>query len=471
MKTYRGLSSATAVAFLLGCSGFDPGTTSSQASAEGASAEAQQAQVAQGIASYRPVGRKLMIIGNMTDELVGNVTDDAIYVDRIAKDVGGPQQMHVLVVPGASASPIWFYTYMQALLTSRGVSLDNVDIAHIASVDDADTPDVDESTWVRGAYDPREVAKVAVANVIWFDGGDQDRLVPLMLDGKLHDTPVQAAIKARLAANNMIIAGYSAGAAIMSDPMIGNGTSWAALTQPLDTTLNCEGTDQLCVTKGLGYIPAQYDVIVDQHFTERGRFPRLVRALAAADKLTGWGVSEYTAFYVDLQAKTAEVVGLPERGNVTIIGRTGAKKNHEQMGPPFLGDNYTVSLLAVGDTYTLPDAGHPQGVGADPSASDYYAPFSAYYSDLPIFTDAFGNKVLVDKIATYFADGTAQASGARVDAIGFVADEAGQASGFRFRFTADKQSQVAWNLDAGYSMFNARLKISTITAQFTGIGP
>ena len=211
---------------------------------------------------------------------------------------------------------------------------------------------------------------------------------------------------------------------------------------------------------------------MDQHFTERGRFPRLVRALAAADKPTGWGVSEYTAFYVDLQAKTAQVVGLPERGNVTIIGRTGAKKNHEQVGPPFLGDNYSVSLLAVGDTYTLPDdASHPHGVGSDPSASDYYAPFSAYYSDMPIFTDALGNKVLVDKIATYFADGTPPTSGARVDAIAFVADESGQASGFRFRFTADKQSQVAWNYDAGYSMFDARLKITTITAQFTGLAP
>jgi len=136
-----------------------------------------------------------------------------------------------------------------------------------------------------------------------------------------------------------------------------------------------------------------------------------------------------------------------------------------------LGDNYTVNLLAVGDTYTLPDVSHPHGVGADPSASDYYAPFSGYYPNMPIFTDALGDKVLVDNIATYFADGTAQASGARVDAIAFVADETGQASGFRFRFTADKQSQVAWNFDAGYSMFDARLKISTIAAQFTGIGP
>jgi hypothetical protein len=30
---------------------------------------------------------------------------------------------------------------------------------------------------------------------------------------------------------------------------------------------------------------------------------------------------------------------------------------------------------------------------------------------------------------------------------------------------------VAWNEDAGYSMFNARWKISTVTAQITGLAP
>jgi cyanophycinase len=469
MRTSLGLVGCTLVGLLGGCAQDD--SQSEAADQGGASVGVAPQAVQADTAAIKSVGRKLMIIGNMTDGLFGSVTDDALYVDRIAADVGGPNQMRVLVVPGASADPNWFYAYMQTVLGLRGVPLQNVELAHIASVDDSATPDVDESTWVNGAYQVSKVAKLTTANVLWFDGGDQDRLVPLLLDASGRDTPFQAAVKAKLAANNLIIAGYSAGAAVMSDPMIGNGTAWAALTEPLSTDPNCETGEALCVTRGLGYLPSSYGVVIDQHFTERGRFPRLVRALAATNLYTGWGVSEYSGFYVDLVKKSAEVVGLPMRANVSIIGRDGARQNHEQLGPPFLGENYLVSVLAVGDTYALPDRGHLHGVASHPMGGDYYAPFSAYYADMPIFTDALGNRVLVDNIATYFADGTAPASGARVDAIAFKLTEAGTASGFRFRFTADSHSEVAWNWDVGYSMFNARLKISTIAGQFTGVGP
>lgn len=47
----------------------------------------------------------------------------------------------------------------------------------------------------------------------------------------------------------------------------------------------------------------------------------------------------------------------------------------------------------------------------------------------------------------------------------------GMADGFRFRFTADAGSSVAWNEDVGYSMFNARVQISTMKAQFMGLDP
>jgi cyanophycinase len=418
----------------------------------------------------RPVGRKLMIIGTQTDVMVGSVTDDAIFIDRMIADVGGKDQLRILVVPGASGIPNWLYAYLGRVLATRGVPASNLQLAKIAAVDDDTTPDVDESTWSNGAYLGSEVAKVARANVVWFAGGDQSRLVSLLIDDQGKDSPFQSAVKAKLALNDLIIAGYSAGAAAMSDPMIGGGTSWGALTLPPDPDPACN-TDAICVTRGLGYIPARYSAITDQHFMQRGRFARAVRALSVAERKTLWGVDAYTAFYVDLMREQAEVIGVPKQGSVAIIGRDGAAANHEHFGPSFTGDQYTVSVLSVGDLYNLPSKAHPHGEGLHPNGDDYYEPFSQYYSDMPVFMDAFGKDVLYYNITEYFADGTAPASGARVDALSLMTAESGDAAGFRMRFTADRNSEVAWNEESGYSMFNARLQISTVTAKINGVGP
>jgi cyanophycinase len=417
------------------------------------------------------VGSKLMIIGNIDGELVGSDSRDAILTDRLLADVGGAPRLRVLVVPAASASPAFLGSYLRSVLAFRGVAAAQVDTAHIANEDDDTTPDVDESTWANGAYSAPEIAKIARANVIWFAGGDQNRLTSLLLTSRGKDTPFLQALRAKLAENDLILAGYSAGAAVFSDPMIGNGTSFGALSLPPSTDPDCAEDDPLCVSPGLGFVPASNNVVVDQHFEQRGRFARLVRALALTNRHTGWGVSMNGALYVDLVKRTAEVVGNPGDATVTIVGRTGAQQNHEHAGPPFTGEGYTVSVLGTGDVYALPDSAHPHGVVSHLEASEVYTPFSSFLDVPPVLTDAFGNDVVEEKVTEFFADGTPQASGARVDAIAFNADEQGNATGFRLRFTADANSTVAWNEDDGYSIFDARLKITTLTAQFTGLAP
>ncbi len=215
------------------------------------------------------VGAKLMIIGNIDGELVGSNSRDAILTDRLIADVHGAQHLHVLVVPGASASPAFLGGYLRSVLALRGVSAAQVDVAHIANEDDDTTPAVDESLWANGAYSPTEVAKVARANVIWFAGGDQNRLTSLLLTGRGRDTPFLDALRAKLKAADLILVGYSAGAAVFSDPMIGNGTSFGAISLAPSTDPECAESDPLCVSPGLGFIPASNDVVVDQHFDLR----------------------------------------------------------------------------------------------------------------------------------------------------------------------------------------------------------
>ena len=88
------------------------------------------------------------------------------------------------------------------------------------------------------------------------------------------------------------MSGSSAGAAIMSDPMITSGSSVEALVyppapQPHDTRLS--------VGRGLGFFPLG---LVDQHFLQRGRLGRLVAAMMATGWPHGFGIDENTAMVI-----------------------------------------------------------------------------------------------------------------------------------------------------------------------------
>ena|SRR5450631_4081318 len=66
---------------------------------------------------------------------------------------------------------------------------------------------------------------VARANVVWFAGGDQDRATALLITGKGKDTPFIAALRDKLKTDDLILAGYSAGAAVALN--VDEGGSWA----------------------------------------------------------------------------------------------------------------------------------------------------------------------------------------------------------------------------------------------------
>ncbi|MGE5788059.1 MAG: cyanophycinase, partial [Myxococcales bacterium] len=387
MRTTLFISAASILALVAGCTdaGGDEGRMASDQFEQ--VERADSALTAEATLPASQVGSKLMIAG-------GNIPDDSPIIDRLIAEVGGKRHVRMLVIAAANGAPYETFIDIRDAVAQRGVSKKRVTLAHIAAMDDETTPDVDESTWANGASEPEEVAKVKWANIVWLSGGDQLRLVNLMLDSAGNDTPVQAALRQRLAEGGIIITGSSAGAAVMSDPMIGGGTSFGALSNPLDPS--CTSEEALCLARGLGYVPTQYNAVVDQHFTQRGRFARLVRALAAAERTNGWAVSENTGLLVDLNQGTAEVVGTEYEGFVTLVWREDAQQNHEQSGPPFLGDGYRISVLAVGDTYKLPTPDYPHGVASHPNENDYYPPFSQYYGQPPIFTDAFGKDVLPD---------------------------------------------------------------------------
>jgi cyanophycinase len=144
------------------------------------------------------------------------------------------------------------------------------------------------------AADPATAAKLDAATGVFFTGGDQLRITHL-----LGGTPVDAALHRRRA-EGLVIGGTSAGAAMMSGTMIVGGANEAA-----------PRAGAVEVGPGMDLLRG---VMVDQHFTRRGRTGRLLAALARYPHLLGVGIDEDTALVAE--AGEFRVVG---SGAVTVV--------------------------------------------------------------------------------------------------------------------------------------------------------
>ncbi|MEH2074208.1 MAG: cyanophycinase [Nostoc sp.] len=141
------------------------------------------------------------------------------------------------------------------------------------------------------------------ATGIFFTGGDQARITNI-----LKDTEIDVAIHKRFG-EGIVIAGTSAGAAVMPDKMIVEGDSQ---THPRIETVE--------MGPGLGFLPG---VVIDQHFSQRGRLGRLISALILEPAVLGFGIDENTAMVVT--DNQVEVIG---EGAVTIVDESEATYNN-----------------------------------------------------------------------------------------------------------------------------------------------
>jgi len=141
------------------------------------------------------------------------------------------------------------------------------------------------------------------ATGIFFTGGNQARIINI-----LKDTEIDVAIHNRFS-EGVVIAGTSAGAAVMPDVMIVEGDS--------ETHPRIESVE---MGPGLGFLPG---VVIDQHFSQRGRLGRLISALILEPAVLGFGIDENTAMVVT--DDQIEVIG---QGAVTIVDESEATYNN-----------------------------------------------------------------------------------------------------------------------------------------------
>ncbi|HEV2864078.1 MAG TPA: cyanophycinase [Pyrinomonadaceae bacterium] len=155
------------------------------------------------------------------------------------------------------------------------------------------------------------VEAVATATGVFFTGGNQLRITQ-QLGGTRLDTELH-----RRHEEGLVIAGTSAGAAMMSSVMIAGSSPQLTLRAGM-----------VELGSGLGFLPG---VLIDQHFEQRGRLRRLLAAIVQHPHELGLGIDENTAAVV--RGHRLEVFG---EGSVTIVDagalthtNLGAVERHE----------------------------------------------------------------------------------------------------------------------------------------------
>jgi cyanophycinase len=335
-----------------------PAAAHAQSSGAGAPAAASSTSAASAPAA-RPPGAAVPIGGGLKAE------HDAVW-QRLVQLAGGPGARFV-VFGTASESPLESARAAAAQLQRRGA------VAEVLAV----SPLLKDRPIAEAVRDPALIAQVNGATGVFFTGGSQDRITDHLAPGG-RPTPLLDAIWGVYRAGG-VVAGTSAGAAIMSETMFRDAPS---LLRVLKGQLRV-GQE---IGAGLGFVGP--GLFVDQHFLKRGRIGRSLPLMHAAGLKLGIGVEEDSAVLV--RGGELEVIGgkavLMDLGHATHDASLGA----------FNLAGVRISLLDRGDRYRLasaellPAPHKLAGQVLDPRLPGY----KPYYTEAPYYTDFLGDNVL-----------------------------------------------------------------------------
>jgi cyanophycinase len=216
----------------------------------------------------------LLIIGGSEDR------EDQMQVLRRFVALSGGPGANIAVITSASEIPgeVW-EMYHTAF---RQLDVTNLSHVHLDARHEA--------------ANPKLLRCLAQADGIFMTGGDQKRLLEMTGETRVHDEICKAYQE-----RGACIAGTSAGASAMSRFMLAYGK---AELEPEKGTFG--------LARGLGLVE---QIVVDQHFAERQRLPRLLSIIAERPDLYGVGIDEDTAIVIR-PGDGIEIVG---QGAVTVV--------------------------------------------------------------------------------------------------------------------------------------------------------
>jgi len=175
--------------------------------------------------------------------------------------------------------------------------------------------------------------RIKKADILLFTGGDQNQIIDYLNETNAHDI-----IHDRYLNEELVIAGTSAGAAMMGEEMIEVGKETEVLMK-----------NDLKMGKGLGFIK---EILFDTHFIQRGRFERLAEAVADFPDKLGIGLDEDTGIVIK-EGDECEIIG---SGMVTLIdGSDFDYENYKKLknGVPISLLNLKVHIMSPKDKYYI----------------------------------------------------------------------------------------------------------------------
>ncbi|MFH2010257.1 MAG: cyanophycinase [bacterium] len=232
-------------------------------------------------------------------------------------DCAGGSKARIVVVPTASESPTERARDYRELFSAFNPA--DIQTIHIGE---------------RAAAASRALARIIEeTTLLMFAGGDQLRLSSL-----IGGTPLHQALLERYRQGDCVIAGTSAGAAVIPEVMIFQNNRFRPCRK-----------GGLEMTMGLGLIK---DMIFDTHFVQRSRISRLVHAVASNPALLGLGIEENTGLLIEDET-TARVIGT---GTVIVLDGSAIEINNigfAENRSPFAVTNMLYSVLTPGVVYDL----------------------------------------------------------------------------------------------------------------------
>ncbi|MGN6483688.1 MAG: cyanophycinase [Thermomicrobiales bacterium] len=219
--------------------------------------------------------------------------------------LGGGKRSQIVIIPAASSEPEDMADEYEEAFGKLGAK--RTEVLRLANRDDANATD--------------HLKMIREATGVFVTGGDQSRLVELLIGTHLMDL-----LRVRNA-EGVVVAGTSAGASLVAEHMLLGGSGIGG-----DSGDASPRKAMIQMTSGLGLIQ---DVIIDQHFSERGRMGRLLSAFAGNPGLVGIGLDENTAILIN-EHNILETLG---EGAVTIIDGRDTISNYFECEP---GDVLTI---------------------------------------------------------------------------------------------------------------------------------